>query len=640
MLDGTPYEIVGVLPADFRFPKLSALYAMTVAEERPLVWRPFAVKPDELTPLGDFNYLCIASVRPGVSLTEASAELNAAQSRISETLPEKVELQAAMVPLQQQITGRVQGGLQVLLAAVAVVLLVGCVNIANLLLARVTGRRRELAIRAAVGASASRLVRQVLAETLVLSALGGVLGVAVAYAAVDLIRQSAPIDLPRLDEVRVDGRVLLFTMALTIAAGLLSGLLPAWRFARTDPHDAMKSSTRGSGGSVRATRVRMTLVAAEVALSALCLAVGGLLLHSFVRLLNVDAGFERRQILTVELELPRPRYAEEPARAAYVKAVLSRLATLPGVVSVGAVNKLPLSGEGSNNLVAPEGFAGPVSDRPIADMRQVNPAYFKTMGIPLVSGRIFDERDAGHVVVLLSTQTAARLWPGQDPVGRRMIIGVDAKAEALVAGVVGDVRGASLEKTPALTVYLPYWERFHSGPSLAVRTAGDPMAIAGAVREALRAVDPEIPLPAFRTMEELADASVSQRRFQVRLVLLFGIAAVLLASLGIYGVVAYSVAQRTSELGIRMALGAAPGRIRALVLGQSLAPVGLGLAGGLVASVGAGRLVSSQLFGVSPVDPVTLGGVAAVLGAVAFVATIAPARRATRVDPVVALRDE
>jgi len=639
VLDGTPYEVVGVLPADFRFPKLSALYAMNLADERPLVWRPFAILPEELEPLGDFNYVCIVSVRAGVSAAEASAELNAVQARITESLPEKLELRAAMVPMQQQVTGRVQSSLQVLLAAVAVVLLVGCVNIANLLLARVTGRRRELAIRAAVGASASRLVRQVLAEIAVISALGGALGIAIAYAAVDLLRRSAPIDLPRLDEVQVDWRVLLFTLGLTLAAGLLSGILPAWRFARTDPHDAMKSSTRGSGGSTRTTRVRTALVAAEVALSALCLAVGGLLLHSLVTLLDVDAGFERQRIIAVTLDLPRLRYPEQPARTSYIKAVLDRIASLPGVTSVGAVNQLPLAGEGGNNLIAPEGFAGRITDRPLADMRQVNGDYFKTMGIPLVEGRIFGEADAGHKVALVSTLTAARLWPGQDAVGRRIVVGDDTKADTLVIGVVGDVRGASLDKAPVMTVYRPYWERSWNGPAFAVRASGDPTAVAGAVREVIRQVDPEIPIPAFQTMQEVADASVSQRRFQVDLVMLFGIAAVLLASLGIYGVVSHSVAQRSSELGIRMALGAAPGRIRALVLGQSLKPVAAGLACGLAASVAAGRLVGSLLFGVSPIDPPTIAGVAAVLTLVAALATVGPARRATRVDPVVALRE-
>jgi putative ABC transport system permease protein len=446
--------------------------------------------------------------------------------------------------------------------------------------------------------------------------------------------------MPRLDEVAVDGRVLLFTMALVVASGLLSGLLPAWRFARTDPHDAMMSSARGAGGSAKGARVRATLVAAEVALSALCLAVAGLLVHSFVELLGVDGGFETRRILAVDIELPRHRYADDSQRIAYIRTMLERVSGLPGVASAGVVNQLPLGGEGGNNLVAPEGFAGQVSDRPIADIRQVNPAYFKTMGIPLVSGRVFDEADRDHPVALVSSSTAARLWPGKDPVGARMIMGDGSKADILVAGVVGDVRGVSLDRAPSLTVYIPYWQRFYQGPSFVVRAAGEPAAVSRAVAQVLRQVDPEVPVPAFRTMDEIVAASVAERRFQVRLVLLFGVAAVLLASLGIYGTVSYSVAQRTGELGIRMALGAAPARIRALVLGQSLKPVAIGLLCGLTLSAAAGRLVQGLLFGVSPLDPLTFVAVVAVLTIVSAAATVAPARRATRVDPVVALREE
>jgi predicted permease len=640
VLDGKPHEIVGVLPADFRFPKLSDLYAMTVSEDRPQIWRPFAVRPEELTPIGDFNYACIVSVRPEVTTAQAADELNAVQARITESLPERVELRAALVPLQQQITGRAQASLYVLLSAVAVVLLVGCVNIANLLLARVTGRRREIAIRTSVGASASRLVRQLLAETLLLSTLGGVLGVALAYVVVEIIRQAAPVDLPRLDEVGVDGRVLLFTMGLTVATGLLSGLLPAWRFARTDPHEAMQTSTRGAGDSVKSKRIRTTLVAAEVALSALCLGVGGLLLHSFIELLRVDPGFERQRVVTVDLQLPTTRYADEQHRVAFIRTVLDRVGALPGVAGVGVVNQLPLGGEGGNNLVAPEGFSGQVSDRPIADMRQVNEEYFKTIGIPLMSGRVFDDADGDHPVAVVSALTADRLWPGRDPVGRRMIVGDAKTADITVVGVVGDVHGVSLDKAPSLTVYVPYWQRFYRHPSIVVRTSGEPAPVSNAVRGVLRQVDPQIPIPAFQTMEERVAASVGHRRFQVRLVLMFGLAAALLASLGIYGVVSYSVAQRTGELGIRMALGAAPSRIRALVLGQSLRPVVIGLVVGLAASIGGGRLVSSLLFGVGPLDPPTLAGVAAVLCTVAIAATVAPVRRATRVDPVVALRNE
>jgi predicted permease len=640
VLDGRPYEVIGVLPPDFRFPKLASLYAMTIAEARPQIWKPFALKDDELETMGDFNYACIVSLRPGVSLAQAAAELGAAQKTISDTVGEHIELLASLVPLQDQITGRSRTGLHLLLGAVGVVLLIGCVNIANLLLAQTTGRRREIAIRSAIGASGARLVRQMLVESLVLSLIGGAGGVFVSYTAVEAIRLWAPIDLPRLDEVAVDARVLLFGVALSVAAGLLCGLLPALRFARADPQDAMKAGARGTTASPRHARVRTLLVAGEIALSTVCLSAAGLLLHSYVKLLAVDAGFDAQQVVTVEINLPPSRYPDLPRRSALLRSALDAVRMVPGVTSVGVSNQLPLGGEGGNNLVAPEGFTGSFTDRPLADIRQVNPDYFRTLGVPLRSGRVFAEADRAYLVALVSALAAERLWPGQDPVGKRMQMGGDDTPLLQVIGVVGDVRGISLDKAPTMTVYVPYWQRFQSQALLAVRTPLDTGVVASDVRLALRRIDPELPIPAFRTMEDIVSVSVAERRFQTELVMLFGLVAALLASLGIYGVVSYSVAQRTGELGIRMALGAVPAGLRWLMLRQCLVPVAAGLACGLAASAMTGRLLSSLLFGVRAVDPVTITAVALGSSAIAAVAGYIPARRATRVDPVVALRQE
>jgi predicted permease len=313
---------------------------------------------------------------------------------------------------------------------------------------------------------------------------------------------------------------------------------------------------------------------------------------------------------------------------------------VPGVTSVGVSNQLPLGGEGGNNLVAPEGFTGSFTDRPLADIRQVNPDYFRTLGVPLRSGRVFAEADRAYPVALVSALAAERLWPGQDPVGKRMQMGGDDTPLLQVIGVVGDVRGISLDKAPTMTVYVPYWQRFQSQALLAVRTPLDTGVVASDVRLALRRIDPELPIPAFRTMEDIVSVSVAERRFQTELVMLFGLVAALLASLGIYGVVSYSVAQRTGELGIRMALGAVPAGLRWLMLRQCLVPVAAGLACGLAASAMTGRLLSSLLFGVRAVDPVTITAVALGSSAIAAVAGYIPARRATRVDPVVALRQE
>ena len=640
MLDGHPYEVVGVLPAGFHFPKLNQLFAMTIAGERPQLWKPFAVRDDELEPLGDFNYVCIARLRRGVSAAQALSELNVVQARIASQLEEKIELRAALVPLQDQITGRSRTGLELLLAAVGAVLLIGCVNIANLLLARATGRRRELAIRTAVGASRWRLVRQMLIESLVLAGMGGALGVALAYEAVRIIVARAPIELPRIDEVTLDGRVLLFTLAISVLTAILFGLFPAWRATQGDPQEAMKPVSRSMTAGRSSSRLRSLLLGLEAGLSAMCLIAGGLLLHSFVNLFRVDRGFQTERIVTVELNLPESRYPDLGKRTAFLRSTLEQVAILPGVISAGVTNLLPLSGEGGNNLIAMEGSKLPLMERPLADIRQVNPDYFRTMGIPLREGRTFTEGDRERNIALVSELTAARLWPSQNAVGRRFRIGAEDSPLIEVAGVAGDVRGVSLSRSPSLTVYIPYWQRSYGGESLAVRTAMDPLAAAPAIRAAVRSIDPELSVPEFRTMEDIVSESVAQRRFQLSLVLLFGAVAMLLASLGIYGVVSYSVAQRTNEMGIRMALGAEPGNIRRMVLGQSLLPVLLGLLAGVVASVALGRVMGSLLFGVRAWDPVTISGVAAMLLAVAAAATYVPMHRATHVDPASALRYE
>jgi predicted permease len=640
MLNGDPYEIVGVLPSGFHFPKLSQLFAMTFAAEQPQIWKPFGLRDDEKDDMGDFNYVCIARLGPGVSSSQALSELNVIQGNIAGRLREKIEFRAALVPMQEQITGRARSGLQLMLAAVGAVLLICCVNIANLLLARATTRRREMAIRSAIGASSGRLARQMLVESLLLAGLGGLAGVMIAYAAIRVILASAPVDLPRLDEIHLDARVLLFTIGISILAGLLFGFLPAWRFAQADPQDAMRSGARGATIGKGIGRLRSLLVTLEVGLSAMCLVAGGLLLHSFFKLLDVDRGFETQRILTVNLNLPNTRYPDRDKRAAFLQSLLNHVTVLPGVTSAGVSNMLPLGGEGGNNLVAPEGTKLPLMERPLADIRQVSPDYFRTLGIPLRAGRFFGEGDRSHNVALISPLTAERLWPGQNPLGKRFHMGGDQSPLIELIGIAGDVRGVSLNKNPSATVYLPYWQRNFNQASLAVKTAMEPLAASTAIRTAIRAIDPELPVPAFRTMDEIVAESVAQRRFQMTLVLLFGLTALLLASLGIYGVVSYSVAQRTNEMGIRMALGAPRAGIRSLVLRQSLPPVVLGLGAGVVASLALNRVLSSLLFGIGAGDPLTIFAVIALLSAVAIVAAYIPARRATQVDPITALRYE
>jgi putative ABC transport system permease protein len=424
-----------------------------------------------------------------------------------------------------------------------------------------------------------------------------------------------------------------------MVAGLAAGLLPAWRSAGTDPLLAMRASSRSASAAPGARRVRNLLVGVEVALAALCLAVGGLLLHSYMKLLRVDMGFEAARLATVALNLPEQRYPDAAARTRFLRSVLESTSGLPGILSVGVSSRLPLSGEGGNNLIAADGTNPPLMERPLADIREVNAGYFATLGIPLRSGRIFGEADQAPVAVI-SALTAERLWPGRDPVGRRFRIGDPESPLVLVTGVVGDVHGVSLARRPNLTVYRPYWQRSRANAALVVRTRMSPEAVSASLAPAIHRIDRELPVPAVRTMDDILSSSVAPERFQALLVLLFGLTAALLAGLGVYGVVAYSVAQRTSELGVRMALGAQPAGIRLLVLRQALLPVAIGLIAGAAAAATAGRVLSSLLFEVPSIDPLALGGATAFLGAAAAVAGYLPARRATRVDPVTALRTE
>lgn len=641
LLDGHPYVVVGVLSSSFHFPKLSQLYAMTVAAERPDLWKPFAVRRDELEALGDFNFACIARLRRGVSVDQALGELNATQAHLASLAPEKIELSAVLVPLQAQITGRSRTGVELVMFAVTLVFLIGCVNIANLLLARVSSRQQELAVRAALGAGAWRLLRQLLTESLLLAGIGGALGVAIAWAASRIILANAPADLPRLDDVHLDARVLLFTVAISVFAGLLFGVLPGWRLTRVDPQESLQSLSRGSIQARGSWRVRSLLVAFEIGLSTVGLIAGGLLLHSFAKLLEADKGFTVEHVLTVNLNLPDTRYPDEERRVRFMRSLLDSVRALPGVRSAGIANMLPLSGEGGNNLITIEGATAPLMERPLSDIRGVNPDYFATMGIPIRQGDIFQDRDADRKVALISSLTAARLWPGENPIGKRFKIG-DADGPFVdVIGVVGDVKSVGLDKPPSLTIYVPYWQRpTWRGPALAVRTAGDSLNVSSAIREAIRHIDSELPVPRLQTMAQVLDESVAQRRFQMTLILLFAFAALALASLGIYGVVSFSVASRTHEMGIRMALGARAADLLKMILRQSLFPVALGFCGGLLTSFAVARVLGGLLYGVTPIDALTIAAVLLILACVATVATLIPARHATHIDPATALRYE
>jgi len=642
-LNSEPYEIVGVLPP-FSFPKVSELFPIAIATtSTPQIWKPLGPSPEELDG-GGFNFACIARLRPGVSVAQARSALNALQ----ETLPRRppgATLQANLVPLEDQVAGRVRSGLTLMWAAVGALLLIGCVNMTNLLLARTLSRRREMAIRAAIGASRGRLMRQVVVESVLMSVIGGVVGVLAAYWVLHVIVSSAPADLPRVNEIEIDPRVLAFTVCVSLIAGVLVGVLPAWRLGILSPIDALKSGS-ASVTSARSTgRLRALLVACEVGVSAVCLIAGGLLLHSFSKLLQVDAGFAANRVITVDVSLPIQRYSTPVSRSTFIRTALERLQALPGVVAAGVSNKLPLTGEGGNAALWPERSTA-VPESVLGDIRPVNPDYFRTMSIPSRQGRLLSEADRDRSIAVVSAVAADRLWPGEDPIGKQFHIGAPARPPIQVVGIVGDVHGVSLDRAPSPTVYLPYWQSVvppgvnSMDLVMVVRTTTDPKTMASSLRGVIRGLDQELALPAFRVMDDVVTDSVGQRRFQMALVLLFAVAGTLLASLGIYGVVSYSVAQRTNEMGIRLALGALPGDIRRLVITQGFTPVLIGLGAGLLASVGISRVLGTLLFGVTPTDPLTLSAVVAVFVTVALAAMYVPAQRAIRVDPLQTLRQD
>jgi predicted permease len=636
VLDGAPYDVVGVLPPGIRVPTQGNLLSNDFGNAEAELWKPFAIGDSDLAILAEFNYGCLGRLKPGVSTAQAIADLNVIQSQIVASQAEKVELRTTVTELQEQMTGRSRSSLTLLLAAAGAVLLIVVVNLANLLLARAGGRRHELAIRAAIGASLSRLVRQTLVESILLAAAGGALGALVAKWALAAVVLKAPLDIPGLTDVHMDLSAFAFAGVVSLASGILFGALPAWRLARTDPQEALKSGGRSTEGR-RSGNLRRMLIASEVAVSAVCLVMSGLLLSSFVHLLHVDKGFQPDRAVIVGLGLSTVDYPTGANATQFVRSLLDRVRTLPGVVAAGVSNRSPLSGEGSNLSIDVEGAGLSASERPIVDYRCVTPDFFRAIGIPLISGRLIADSDGGHPVAVVSAITARRLWPHENPIGKRFRLGSDTWID--VIGVAGDVR-SSLQKNPNMTVYIPFWQRPRWGFALHVRTAIDPMSITGAVRTEIRRLDPGIVVPKFWTVDSIVDASVAQRRFQLTLVLVFALAALLLAAIGVYGVVAQSVTQRTNEIGIRLALGATRADVWRLVARHGLTPVIGGLGAGLAGAAIATRLVSGFLFEVRAIDPATFTAVSLVLLAAAVVACWLPALRATRVDPLTALRYE
>jgi putative ABC transport system permease protein len=639
-IDGNPYEIIGVLAPGFRAPNVKHLINIPVGEMVIDMWKPLALTASDRRPVGGYSYVAVAQLKFGVSLPRAREELANVQARLLQQVSGKGDLKTVVVPMQDQMASRSRASLLLLLAAVGVVLFIACVNIANLQLARSVARMKEMTVREALGAGRSRIVRQLFVENMVLALLGGVAAVVIAFVALRLLVAIEPADVPRLDEVSLDGRLLGFATLVSFASGLLIGLVPAWRVGRADLQASLKS--RGDADALlSAARLRAILVACEIGLSAACVIAGALLFQSFAALLETQTGYVTDAVMTTSINLAGSTYQDPQRRMALLDAVMDDVRALPAVRHVAVSTQLPLTGTGAMSATSVEGGTVPGMERPRADVRSVSPDYFRVMEVPLRTGRTFEAADRDRNVTVLSEELARQAWPGQDPLGRRLRFGVDLSAILYeVIGTVGDVRGTSLDQPLTPTAYVPFPQRSQTIFTLMVKTAGDPSAVVPRVRRIVGAHEPEVPLGPFRTMNDIVDQSVAPRRFQLQLVGVFALLTALLSGLGVFGVMAYSVAQRRSEIGIRLALGIPPRAILVRVLLDALRITVIGLWIGAPLAWLAGRFLRSFLYGVTPYDPLALASAVAIIVTTALIAAAAPGLRASRVDPLVALRCE
>jgi predicted permease len=634
-LDGSPYTIVGVLPeAASAFP----LNQIQIWVRRPTEV-PYVV-PAQLNN-GGYFFQVIARLRPGVSLEQAREAMTVIAAGYRSSNPANVDApsQIEIVRLLDDAVGQQRQSYLLLFGAVGCVLLIACANIANLLLARFAGRRREIAARFALGARRTEVVRQLVTESMLVAALGGVVGVLLAHWALAALVSFGADLIPRVLEIRIDPIALAFALLVTLLTGLAVGLLPALQASAVNVIEALKEAGRGSVGSGR--RLRSSLLVAEVSLSLMLLIAVGLLLTSFARLQRVEPGFKPDSVFTAQLVLPAERYPREKLVAFYER-LYQRLATLPGSTSAALTDRVPLTGGGSPAPVAVIGRTlPPMSERPVANRHLVSPKYFSTLGIPMRGGRDFDERDSSRVphVVIVNETFARRHFPGEDPIGRSLVTGM-AQLPSQIVGVVADVRSTNLNTPPEADYFLPALQRPETFTNILVRTNISPTAMAAAVREALRAVDPDLPLLQPQALTARIAQTVADRKLALLLLAGFAGMALILAMLGVYSVMANLVAFRTGEIGLRMALGASPGTVLRMVLGQGRRLTLIGIAIGIGGALAMSRLMRQALFEVDPGDPVVYIAVSVTLLLVAEFASWLPARRATRIDPVIALRAE
>ena len=641
-LDGANYTVIGIAPPGFSYPDKTELWLP------PLRLVPELFPGQDVTQTRRMGYLAaVALLKPGVSLQQSASEMETITGRLRKQFPDSNNVRFnRVVSLHEHLVGETNKLLWLLLGAVTFVLLIGCANVANLLLASGASRHKEMAIRAALGASRWRVMRQLFTESTILALTGGAVGLLVAFWGLSAITKLLPTNFPRLSEIRIDLRILGFTFAASVLTGILFGLAPALQISRPNVQDAIKETGRGTFGSRRQSRFRQALIVAEVALSVVLLVGAGLLFRSFMHLQSVETGFSSQQVLTAKLTPTGPNYRTNADGWRFYTPVIEKLSNTPGVQDAGIINTLPLD-KGPTSGFRVEGRPVTTPDKwPSVNYRVVSPNYFRAMGVPVLQGRTYTDRDGDNAprVMIVNQKLVHDIFPGEDPIGKRITFGnVDDNQQPIwweIVGVVANIRSVELREEPMPELYFSALQDLWPNMSLVVRSSVEPSSLSASVRQIVNEVDKSVPVSNVKTMDHVVSESIMQPRFNLFLLGLFSTVAMLLSAAGIYGVTSYTVTQRTHELGIRIALGAQISDVLKMILGQGMAVIGVGLVLGLAAAFALMRLLRSLLFGVGENDPLTFAVISLVLLLVALAACYIPARRATKVDPLVALRYE
>ena len=646
-LNSQSYTVVGIMPPNFKFPP--SFSARNSGTEETLInadlWVPLTT--DDVPLVRDIrNLKMIGRLKPGVTPQQAQAEINAIASRLDKDYPDvNAGIESHVIPLREQVTGDISLALWVLTAAVGLVLLIACANVANLLLAKATSRQKEIAIRAAIGATRLRILRQLLTESVLLGVLGGLFGLLFAIIGARTLIAFATVNIPRLKDFGFDPKVLLFTLVISLITSLVFGLAPGVAASKPNLNEALKEGGRSSSGGAARNKLRSALVVLELALAVVLVTASGLMFRSFLRLQGVNPGFNPANVLTLEIELPEATYKADQQQRLFQQQLLQKIRTIPGVVNAATVDNLPFSGNAFNSSFTIEGRPiPPVTERPRAYYRVVSPDYFSTMGIQVNRGNQFTDRDTADVpgIAIINDVAARKFWPGEEPLGKKIKRGRPESKNpwVTIVGIVGSGNQNSLREIAQPEIYTPYLQNASRTFTLVTRTSVDPRTLAASIRKEVWATDKDLPVSNMKLMNELISNSVAQPRFYVILLSVFAGLALVLAAVGVYGVMSYSVTLRTRDIGIRMALGARPADIFKHIVGQALLLALIGLGIGIVLAITSTRVMSSLLYGINATDPLTLVATSLMLLAVALLASYVPARRATKVDPMVALRYE